>query len=129
MSPKKFTGPSGGVRPGSAMRPTQKNYPSTPPPDDLAARLALAKTIRAEADAEAARLRADALAGRLIPRYLCDDLIAELRARLDAASRHLDAAYGPGPSAALADTLEGMDAWWARRLDEAGVRVAMDGSP
>ena len=62
-------------------------------------------------------------------RYLCDDLIAELRARLDAAARHLDAAYGPGPSSALVDALDGVDAWWARRLDEAGVRVAMDGSP
>jgi len=127
MSQKKSAGPSGGGRPGSATRPTQKNYPSTPPPDDLSARLALAKTIRAEADAEAARLRADALAGRLIPRYLCDDLVAELRARLDACARHLDAAYGPGPAAALADALDGVDAWWTRRLDEAGVRVAMDG--
>ena len=127
MSPKKTAGPSGGVRPGSATRLTQKKCPSTPPPDDLSARLALAKTIRAEADAEAAQLRADALAGRLIPRYLCDDLIAELRARLDACARHLDAAYGPGPASALADALDGVDAWWTRRLDEAGVRVAMDG--
>lgn len=124
---KKNDGSFMGVRPGSATRPTQKNYPSPPPPDDLAARLALAKTVRAEADAEAARLRADALAGRLIPRYLCDDLIAELRARLDACARHLDAAYGPGPASALADALDGVDAWWTRRLDEAGVRVAMDG--
>jgi len=126
MSKKKSMGPSGGVRPGSATRSTQGNHPSTPPPDDLAARLAIAKTIRAEADAEAARLRADALAGRLIPRYLCDDLIGELRARLDACARHLDSAYGPGPAAALADALEGMDAWWARRLDEAGVRIAVE---
>ena len=123
----------------TANRPARRNYslsashkkknPIANDPDDLAARLALAKTVRAEADAEAARLRADALAGRLIPRYLCDDLVAELRARLDACARHLDAAYGPGPSSALVDALDGVDAWWARRLDEAGVRVAMDGSP
>ena len=107
----------------------KKKNPIANDPDAIAARLQAAKLLRAEADAEAARLRADAMAGRLIPRYLCDDLIAELRARLDACARHLDAAYGPGPSSALVDALDGVDAWWARRLDEAGVRVAMDGSP
>jgi len=68
------------------------------------------------------------MAGRLIPRYLCDDLIAELRARLDAAARHLDAAYGPGPAAALADAMDGVDEWWSRRLEEAGVRVVVSGT-
>ena len=97
-------------------------------PDAIAARLQAAKLLRAEADAEAARLRADAMAGRLIPRYLCDDLIAELRARLDAAARHLDAAYGPGPAAALADAMDGVDEWWSRRLEEAGVRVVVSGT-
>jgi len=76
-------------------------------------------------EAEASRMRAEVMAGRLVPRALLDELVGELGRRLDALTHRLDSAYGQGPAACVPECLAGIDEWLAARIEEYALRMAI----
>jgi len=125
IAAKKVSGPSQG---GTGCRvhgntpkkssQTRQNFPPSDPdpenfsasdlPDavlvepqdvDSAALYQAARARRMYYEAEASRMRAEVMSGRLVPRALLDELVGELGRRLDALTHRLDSAYGQGPAA------------------------------
>jgi len=92
---------------------------------DAAALYQAARARRMHYEAEASRMRAEVMSGRLVPRALLDELVGELGRRLDALTHRLDSAYGPGPAACVPECLAGIDAWLAARIDEYALRMAI----
>jgi len=92
---------------------------------DPAALYQAARARRMHYEAEASRMRAEVMSGRLVPRALLDELVGELGRRLDALTHRLDSAYGQGPAACVPECLAGIDEWLAARIDEYALRMAI----
>ena len=151
IAAKKVSGPSQG---GTGCRvhgntpkkssQTRQNFPPSDPdpenfsasdlPDavlvepqdvDSAALYQAARARRMYYEAEASRMRAEVMSGRLVPRALLDELVGELGRRLDALTHRLDSAYGQGPAACVPECLAGIDEWLAARIDEYALRMAI----
>lgn len=151
IAAKKASGPSQG---GTVCRrhgitpekstPNRQNFPPSDPdaenfsasdlddgglvePQDMdaAALYQAARARRMYYEAEASRMRAEVMSGRLVPRALLDELVGELGRRLDALTHRLDSAYGQGPAACVPECLAGIDEWLAGRIDEYALRMAI----
>ena len=148
---RKTAGPSrGGKRcpirgnPPKKSSQTRQNFPPTAPepekfsasdpadqalvePQDVdsTALYQAARARRMHYEAEASRMRAEVMSGRLVPRALLDELVGELGRRLDALTHRLDSAYGQGPAACVPECLAGIDEWLAARIEEYALRMAI----